>query len=197
MITQKVNSLLNDLKSKKQPIPSIRQIRTMIGGGSLTTISDAVRHWKYAQLQAVGQALEMKEQDIANIGEIVWKAVEPFLQQKVNRISEQAEARVVIEAQEAAKIKAVAVDMLAEAELKEKASEALHQQLADKTNECVALSVQVEALQREINNLREQLGEVRKRNDQLLVGIEQVRDRAVSAEAEVKTLKAVIGMSQK
>lgn len=197
MVIDKVKALLDDLKAKQEPIPSIRQIRTMIGSGSLTTISDAVRQWKYEQLQAVGQTPEMTEDDIAAFGDLVWKAVEPFVQKKVNRINELAEARVVIEAQEAAKLKAVAVEILAEAESKEKAVEAIRQALNDKTRECVALSVEVDALKREIEKLRETLQEVRTRNDQLQVGLEQVRDRAVAAEAEVKTLKSVMGLLQK
>lgn len=197
MIAGQVYALLDNLKAKQEPIPSIRQIRTMIGSGSLTTISDAVRRWKYEQLQAVGQVPEMTEEDIAAFGDLVWKAVEPFVQKKVNRINELAEARVVIESQEATKLKVVAVEMLAEAESKEKASEAIRQQLDEKTRECVALSVEVDALRREIEKLRETLQDARNRNDQLLVGIEQVRDRAVAAEAEVKTLKSVMGLFQK
>ena len=197
MIAEQVYALLDKLKAKQEPIPSIRQIRTMIGSGSLTTISDAVRRWKYEQLQAVGQVPEMTEEDIAAFGDLVWKAVEPFVQKKVNRINELAEARVVLEAQEASKLRTVAVEMLAEAESKEKASEAIRQQLEAKTRECVALSVEVDALRREIVKLRETLQDVRNRNDQLLVGIEQVRDRAVAAEAEVKTLKSVMGLLQK
>ena len=169
----------------------------MIGGGSFSTISDAVRSWKYSQLEAEGKAPEMTDKDIAEIGEIVWKAVEPFIQKKVNRLTEQAEARVTIEAQEAGKLKTVSMEMLAEAELKEKNSESLRQQLSEKTRECVALSVQTDALQREIEELREQLQAARTRNDQLIVGLEQIRDRAIAAEAEVKTLKAVIGLTQK
>lgn len=197
MIAEKVYALLDKLKAKQDPIPSIRQIRTMIGSGSLTTISDAVRRWKYEQLQAVGQVPEMTEEDIAAFGDLVWKAVEPFVQKKVNRINELAEARVVLEAQEASKLRTVAVEMLAEAESKEKTSEAIRQQLEAKTRECVALSVEVDALRREIEKLRETLQDVRNRNDQLLVGIEQVRDRAVAAEAEVRTLKSVMGLLQK
>lgn len=197
MIAEKVYALLDKLKAKQEPIPSIRQIRTMIGSGSLTTISDAVRRWKYEQLQAVGQVPEMTEEDIAAFGDLVWKAVEPFVQKKVNRINELAEARVVLEAQEASKLRTVAVEMLAEAESKEKTSEAIRQQLEAKTRECVALSVEVDALRREIEKLRETLQDVRNRNDQLLVGIEQVRDRAVAAEAEVRTLKSVMGLLQK
>ena len=192
MIAEKVYALLDKLKAKQEPIPSIRQIRTMIGSGSLTTISDAVRRWKYEQLQAVGQVPEMTEEDIAAFGDLVWKAVEPFVQKKVNRINELAEARVVLEA-----LRTVAVEMLAEAESKEKTSEAIRQQLEAKTRECVALSVEVDALRREIEKLRETLQDVRNRNDQLLVGIEQVRDRAVAAEAEVRTLKSVMGLLQK
>ena len=46
-----------------------------------------------------------------------------------------------MDAQEAGKLKAVAMEMLAEAELKEKTSETICQQLNEKTRECVALSV--------------------------------------------------------
>ncbi len=45
-VSEAVASLLDKAKAENQPTPTLRGLRAQIGGGSLTTISEAVKNWR-------------------------------------------------------------------------------------------------------------------------------------------------------
>lgn len=48
-IQEKVHAILDEAKAHDKPLPSLRSLRAQVGGGSLTTISEAVKSWRFAR----------------------------------------------------------------------------------------------------------------------------------------------------
>ena len=49
---EKIWEVLDRAAAEGRPQPSLRNIRTLVGGGSMSTIADAVREWKSSQTPA-------------------------------------------------------------------------------------------------------------------------------------------------
>ena len=79
-IQEKVHAILDEAKAHDKPLPSLRSLRAQVGGGSLTTISEAVKSWRFAQLEAAGQIPQISEKTKVQLADVVWQAMMPILQ---------------------------------------------------------------------------------------------------------------------
>lgn len=77
---EKVHAILDEAKAHDKPLPSLRSLRAQVGGGSLTTISEAVKSWRFAQLEAAGQIPQISEKTKVHLADVVWQAMMPILQ---------------------------------------------------------------------------------------------------------------------
>lgn len=163
-VSEAVVEALDQAKAENRPLPTLRGLRAQIGGGSLTTISEAVKQWRLSQLQAdEGLPQGFDEKTSAEIADVVWKAVLPVLQEQIEGVRKNADARIEAERTETAKLRAVAAETLAEASamndeydvLKAKEQE-LREALAKTEGELQELRKTLEATQKELVNMREE-----------------------------------------
>ena len=163
-VSEAVVEALDQAKAENRPLPTLRGLRAQIGGGSLTTISEAVKQWRLSQLQAdEGLPQGFDEKTSAEIADVVWKAVLPVLQEQIEGVRKNADARIEAERTETAKLRAVAAETLAEASamndeydvLKAKEQE-LREALAKAEGELQELRKTLEATQKELVNMREE-----------------------------------------
>ena len=163
-VEEAVVRLMNQAKSENQPLPTLRGLRAQIGGGSLTTISEAVKQWRLSQLQAEeGLPQGFDEKTSAEIADVVWKAVLPVLQEQIEGVRKSADARIEAERTETAKLRAAAAETLAEASamndeydaLKAKEQE-LREALARAEGELTELRKTLEVTKKELEDMRMQ-----------------------------------------
>lgn len=169
-VSETVDALLDQAKAENRPLPTLRALRAQIGGGSLTTISEAVKNWRLKELQAVeGLPQGFDKKTAAEIAEAVWNAALPVLKKRVDEVRKNAAEQIETERQEAAKLSAAAADALAEASSMNEelsASQAREQELrealAKAEGELEELRKTLSATQRELATLRAQYDELMK-----------------------------------
>lgn len=183
---EKVAALLSQASTSKKPLPSLRALRAQIGGGSLSTISEAVKKWQTDQLIAAGDLpAAFTEAEAAAVSAAVWQTVQPILQARIEAAKQDASARASIAMEGAAHLKAAAEEMLAEAASVKRDHARQEKTIADLKleleKERQAHAAATEAAER----LRAELAQAKAERDKAL-------KEAAASEASLETMRKMI-----
>lgn len=163
-ISEAVAALLDKAKAENQPMPTLRGLRAQIGGGSLTTISEAVKKWRLNELQETEELPSgFDEKTAAEIADVVWKTVLPVLQEQIKGIRKNAAEQIETERSEAQKLKAAAAEALAvssamdaEFDALKEIEQGLRETLAKTKGELAELRKTLEATNKELASVRKE-----------------------------------------
>lgn len=191
-INDTIYSLLDQASAQGQPIPSLRQLRAQAGGGSLTTISEAVKAWRLARLEESGQMPTADEQLKLELGQLLWTVLQPELQKRIERIQAEADKKVAIEIAEASKLREAAAELYEEAK-------ALNRQADDKLAETesvkkdnASLQEKLERLEQDNQDLKELLKASRELEAQRQADLMKAKEAAAAAEASAATIRKLV-----
>lgn len=107
--------LLDKIQATNQPLPSIRAVRSMVGSGSMTTISDIVREWKLAHVPTGTVMSGFDEATSKQIVNAIWKYACPSLEKRIEEERRICEEKIAITKAQAEKLIETAQEELAEA----------------------------------------------------------------------------------
>lgn len=191
-IQEKVHAILDEAKAHDKPLPSLRSLRAQVGGGSLTTISEAVKSWRFAQLEAAGQIPQISEKTKVHLADVVWQAMMPILQTQVEGVRLKAEAGIEIERTESRKLFSASEEMLREAESKEAMIGQLNDRLQRQSRECAELRTKVAMLEEQLAESQQQLKVTKERERQAVATINSLRELAESLRAQAQSIHELI-----
>lgn len=191
-IQEKVHAILDEAKAHDKPLPSLRSLRAQVGGGSLTTISEAVKFWRFAQLEAAGQIPQISEKTKVHLADVVWQAMMPILQIQVEGVRQKAEAGIEIERTESRKLFSASEEMLREAESKEAMIGQLNDRLQRQSRECAELRTKVAMLEEQLAESQQQLKVTKERERQAVATINSLRELAESLRTQVLSIHELI-----
>lgn len=191
-IQEKVHAILDEAKAHDKPLPSLRSLRAQVGGGSLTTISEAVKSWRFAQLEAAGQISQISEKTKVHLADVVWQAMMPILQIQVEGVRQKAEAGIEIERTESRKLFSASEEMLREAESKEAMIGQLNDRLQRQSRECAELRTKVAMLEEQLAESQQQLKVTKERERQAVATINSLRELAESLRTQVLSIHELI-----
>ena len=84
----KLFDLLDKVYAETGRIPTIRKIREMLGGGSMTTLSKSIKNWKVSKGLNDMESSELpKDLSEALAGQVslgIWAAIRPYLHRKLD-----------------------------------------------------------------------------------------------------------------
>lgn len=87
---ENVFRFLDRIRANGKEIPSLRAIRSEVGGGSLSTISKAVNDWKAANQSATADPhtlpVTLSEEQLKLLGDSIWNAFRPLLAAKITSL---------------------------------------------------------------------------------------------------------------
>ncbi len=185
-IKQAVMAELDKIAASGEKRPSLRALRALVGGGSLTTISEGVRDWENAQIAApvpLPNDLSKDEQKV--ICGAIWRALMPMIEDRLAAARAAAESKIDAERRSAAQLRDEAETAIAESAAQ-----------ADELKKAKAL---VEQQRKEIEQCKEQIAWLEKRNkasDSTIVNALKERDvarrEAAALKAEVDTLNRLL-----
>lgn len=187
-IQEKVHAILDEAKAHDKPLPSLRSLRAQVGGGSLTTISEAVKSWRFAQLEAAGQIPQISEKTKVQL----WQAMMPILQTQVEGVRQKAEAGIEIERTESRKLFSASEEMLREAESKEAMIGQLNDRLLRQSRECAELRTKVAMLEEQLAESQQQLKVTKERERQAVATINSLRELAESLRTQALSIHELI-----
>lgn len=191
-IQEKVHAILDEAKAHDKPLPSLRSLRAQVGGGSLTTISEAVKSWRFAQLEASGQIPQISEKTKVHLADVLWQAMMPILQTQVEGVRQKAEAGIEIERTESRKLFSASEEMLREAESKEAMIGQLNDRLQRQSRECAELRTKVAMLEEQLAESQQQLKVTKERERQAVATINSLRELAESLRTQVLSIHELI-----
>lgn len=191
-IQEKVHAILDEAKAHDKPLPSLRSLRAQVGGGSLTTISEAVKSWRFAQLEAAGQIPQFSEKTKVQLADVVWQAMMPILQTQVEGVRQKAEAGIEIERTESRKLFSASEEMLREAESKEAMIGQLNDRLQRQSRECAELRTKVAMLEEQLAESQQQLKVTKERERQAVATINSLRELAESLRTQALSIHELI-----
>lgn len=191
-IQEKVHAILDEAKAHDKPLPSLRSLRAQVGGGSLTTISEAVKSWRFAQLEATGQIPQISEKTKVHLADVFWQAMMPILQTQVEGVRQKAEAGIEIERTESRKLFSASEEMLREAESKEAMIGQLNDRLQRQSRECAELRTKVAMLEEQLAESQQQLKVTKERERQAVATINSLRELAESLRTQVLSIHELI-----
>lgn len=191
-IQEKVHAILDEAKAHDKPLPSLRSLRAQVGGGSLTTISEAVKSWRFAQLEASGQIPQISEKTKVHLADVLWQAMMPILQTQVEGVRQKAEAGIEIERTESRKLFSASEEMLREAESKEAMIGQLNDRLQRQSRECAELRTKVAMLEEQLAESQQQLKVTKERERQAVATINSLRELAESLRAQAQSIHELI-----
>lgn len=191
-IQEKVHAILDEAKAHDKPLPSLRSLRAQVGGGSLTTISEAVKSWRFAQLEATGQISQISEKTKVHLADVLWQAMMPILQTQVEGVRQKAEAGIEIERTESRKLFSASEEMLREAESKEAMIGQLNDRLQRQSRECAELRTKVAMLEEQLAESQQQLKVTKERERQAVATINSLRELAESLRTQVLSIHELI-----
>lgn len=191
-IQEKVHAILDEAKAHDKPLPSLRSLRAQVGGGSLTTISEAVKSWRFAQLEATGQIPQISEKTKVHLADVLWQAMMPILQTQVEGVRQKAEAGIEIERTESRKLFSASEEMLREAESKEAMIGQLNDRLQRQSRECAELRTKVAMLEEQLAESQQQLKVTKERERQAVATINSLRELAESLRTQALSIHELI-----
>ena len=180
------------IRDSDKPLPSLRSLRAQVGGGSLTTISEAVKSWRFAQLEAAGQIPQISEKTKVHLADVLWQAMMPILQTQVEGVRQKAEAGIEIERTESRKLFSASEEMLREAESKEAMIGQLNDRLQRQSRECAELRTKVAMLEEQLAESQQQLKVTKERERQAVATINSLRELAESLRTQVLSIHELI-----
>lgn len=186
---REVHSLLDQAVALGQPIPSLRRLRALIGGGSLTTISDAVKSWRLTRLEQKGQMPVLDDGQKLELGQLLWNVLQPELQKRIEQVQAQADKKVAIEIAEANKVREAASELLEEARATNAQAEARQAEFDAVAKENASLRDQIAKLTEEIERQEKMIQAGREREVRLQENLERAKEVAAAAEATVITIR--------
>lgn len=87
---ENVFRFLDRISANGEKIPSLRTIRSEVGGGSLSTISKAVNDWKVANQSSTADPhtlpVTLSEEQLKLLGDSIWNAFRPLLTAKITNL---------------------------------------------------------------------------------------------------------------
>ena len=87
---ENVFRFLDRIRASGEEIPTLRTIRSEVGGGSLSTISKAVNDWKAANQSATADPhtlpVTLSEEQLKLLGDSIWNAFRPLLAAKITNL---------------------------------------------------------------------------------------------------------------
>ena len=187
-----MHAILDEAKAHDKPLPSLRSLRAQVGGGSLTTISEAVKSWRFAQLEAAGQIPQTSEKTKVHLADVVWQAMMPILQTQVEGVRQKAEAGIEIERAESRKLFSASEEMLREAESKEAMIGQLNDRLQRQSRECAELRTKVAMLEEQLAESQQQLKVTKERERQAVATINSLRELAESLRTQALSIHELI-----
>ena len=191
-IQEKVHAILDEAKAHDKPLPSLRSLRAQVGGGSLTTISEAVKSWRFAQLEAAGQIPQISEKTKVHLADVVWQAMMPILQTQVEGVRQKAEAGIEIERTESRKLFCASEEMLREAESKEAMIGQLNDRLQRQSRECGELRTKVALLEEQLAESQQQLKVAKEAERQAREAMASMSTAADNLKAQAQRLNDLI-----
>ena len=87
---ENVFRFLDRISASGEKIPSLRTIRSEVGGGSLSTISKAVNDWTVANQSSTADPhtlpVTLSEEQLKILGDSIWNAFRPLLAAKITNL---------------------------------------------------------------------------------------------------------------
>lgn len=183
-VQEEVFEILDKAQQESKPTPSTRLIRTLIGRGSMSTISKAVQEWNAKRIaQCTTLPAQMPDEAVKIISDAAWKAFSMLMHEQINVMQERAKEQIEFEKREADQLRQTAEEMLAEAANKENAMRE-SQQSEIKSSESIA-------------NLSGALEEARATNAELRNSVEQMRQALDVALKDAAASKAALASLKK
>ena len=187
-INDTIHSLLDQAAAQGHPIPSLRQLRAQVGGGSLTTISEAVKAWRLAHLEGSGQMPTLDEQLKLELGQLLWTVLQPELQKRIERIQAEADKRISIENAEPNKLREAAAELYEEAKAFNRQADDKLAETESIQKENAALREKLERLERENQDLKELLRTSRELETLHQADLVKAKEAAAAAEVSAMIL---------
>lgn len=185
-VKSEVMKALDQYAVKGGKEPTLRSLRSLIGSGSFTTISDAVKEWKAQQLPAIPELPDAMPEEAARIVcATVWRSVAPLLKQRIDEVRQDAEARIKIERETTARLQAVADETLSDATAKEEALKQAQQRAE-------TLDKELQEIRGELRELRAAKAALEERNEALQNELGKARQEAVAAQAEAAAIRKMV-----
>ena len=138
-----VFTLLQEAEEQNQPPLSVRSLRTRLGKGSYSTIAKARTAWLNKKAEEALQPIPIPEETVRELGNAVWKTLQPFVSSEVEQVRTHAQRRIEIETSEAQSLLQIATETLDEANQKELRFRELSSQLEQETKERLRLSTEL------------------------------------------------------
>lgn len=190
--------LLDKIQAAKQPLPSIRAIRSMVGSGSMGTIADIVREWKLAHVPASTVSCGFDEITSKQIVEAIWKFAGPNLAKCIEEERRICEEKIRIAKAEADKLIQTAQEELAEAK-------AMQSSVRQKIEDTKRAAKESEAkLRDELSQLKGMVKALQTQNNQLIKanvrleeGIAKANAAKAIAEANLATYRQLFPLLEK
>lgn len=176
---QAVMAELDKIAAAGEKRPPLRVLRAHVGGGSLSTISEAVRDWENAQIAApmpLPNDLSDGEQKV--ICGAIWRALMPMIEDRLAAARAAAEAKIDAERKSAAQLREEAEAAIAESSAQ-----------AEELKKAKAL---IERQRKEIEQYKDQVAWLEKRNNASDSTIASALKEREAARREVAALKAEV-----
>ena len=190
--------ILDKALADNKPIPSIRTVRSLLGGGSMNNISEAIRDWKLAHIPSKAPPCGFNESTSKQIVDAIWKFASPSLEKRIEEERRICEEKVAIAKAEADKLVQTAQEELAEA----KAMQAAVRQKIEDTKKAAKesnakLRDELSQLKGMMKALEAQNTQLIKTNVRLEEGIAKATAAKAAAEANLATYRQLFPLLEK
>lgn len=185
---------LDAIAQQQGSLPSLRKIRLAIGGGSFSTISDAVKEWQKQSLIESGKLpSSFSETETKAIAESVWQVVLPIMMSRIQEISDYHAVRVDLSMKTSERLRQEALSMMEETE---EQRTRLERKLAAAEDRSQKLRSENENLALLLASLRKENHELKRAIDEFRNNREELLQRLATAEAESALLKQLLPSTQ-
>lgn len=192
-----VFTLLQEAEEQNLPPLSVRSLRTRLGKGSYSTIAKARTAWLNKKAEEALQPIPIPEETVRELGNAVWKTLQPFVSSEVEQVRTHAQRRIEIETTEAQSLLQIATETLDEANQKELRFRELSSQLEQETKERLRLSTELDNSRRECESLQAKLKDVLDELHLLKIELEKTRtDKTLTAAVEIAIREVLSKRSQ-
>lgn len=193
--------LLQEAEEQNQPPLSVRSLRTRLGKGSYSTIAKARTAWLNKKAEEALQPIPIPEETVRELGNAVWKTLQPFVSLEVEQVQTLSQRRIEIETSEAKSLLQIATETLDEANQKElrfrELSSQLEHQLEQETKERLRLSTELDNSRHECESLQAKLKDALDELHLLKIELEKTRtDKTLTAAVEIAIREVLSKRSQ-
>lgn len=183
---EKIWEVLDRAAAEGRPQPSLRNIRTLVGGGSMSTIADAVREWKSSQTPAPdAMPAGMSDAAAQAVVKVVWTALAADLSKYADSVRETAKARTAAEMEVVQQLRTAAEEMLAEADAKEA-------KLKSAVDTAERLQARLTETESQLTQARQALEELRTQHADLAKRYTEAVADAAKAKGELSGLRSLM-----